>query len=747
MIGHPTSAINELIKNGYDADATTVHVYIHIEKTPEDSFAIIWDNGSGMDDTILFGDWLQPGVSNKRENPRSEIFERSLLGNKGIGRLAAMALGKTVTVISKTSNCKEYNWLSLQSAQFHTDDLLSKIKFPGGKTRSFQELFEPSHSLELRKIRSNSLLSEFLRKRCDSFLEGTIAVVEDLNPGLYKKMQDDFSKTEIEQSLSDTTILKSLEILITPLQLNGKIQSELIKLGLVKKSYSLANESSTFDLKYATNLEADFDPLTSEFESVKEIRIVEGFDYRIIGQVHDDGKVEGRFTYNRLIDDDKTVAFNIPAEEDKKSDKKEKTGGAGSFYFDIRVYDREKDSIDKLAKILGEKSNSNVRKILTELAGLRISKNGFGVKPYGEEVLDWMGLAQLRVSDPGKNITPNQMLGYIYLYSPKNDGLKEKTNREGFYDNAAFLELQKHLRRLIADIGQKRYNYRLKNNLGRPKTKPFSRPSSQAYIDFIVSRISDDEIVDKTKSYLTEFDTALDNAEKNLNLSERLASLGNSLELIYHELAQPLTILGGSEATIQKQVPRISPEAVQKKIKDELENLEVAIDTIDDLKESLQPAIGKSKKKTFAPARTFEKVCRLYKRDIADYSIQIKMNENLESYKMKANEHALWISFLNIINNAVFWLISSETEEKVIFLSLEEDKLVVSNNGPKIDTDLLDEIFEYGVSTKPGTNKTGLGLTFTRNILGRNGLTIEAENRDYGPAMIIAQQLKDAEND
>jgi K+-sensing histidine kinase KdpD len=47
------------------------------------------------------------------------------------------------------------------------------------------------------------------------------------------------------------------------------------------------------------------------------------------------------------------------------------------------------------------------------------------------------------------------------------------------------------------------------------------------------------------------------------------------------------------------------------------------------------------------------------------------------------------------------------------------------------------------VTTKQEKYATGLGLAFTRSVLGKIGWEISAENRDEGPAFLI----KEASND
>jgi len=544
--------------------------------------------------------------------------------------------------------------------------------------------------------------------------------------------------------------MKSLGVLITPLAMSELIQTELVKKNIISNKISIADENSTFQLNFGTNLIASNTKIF-QLHEVTPLKILKGFSYRAIGKVDSRGYLKGFLYFNRLENDTffKELDFDISDYNKVQTKTKEKNEvlelsesdrnkDVGEFIFDIRIYDREKDAIEKLGGLLNE-SNSVTKTILNKLLGIRISKNGFGVKPYGDidGVQDWLGLGQKRVQDPGKNIGPNLVLGYVYLFSPQNDGLKEKTNREGFYENKAFNQLKGMLLRAMQEIGQFRYNYRLSKNLGRPTAKFNIRPESEEYLRFINENVKNLSVLNKTKDFINETNSALDNAEFRLTLAERLASLGSSLELLYHELAQPITILGAAEMEIFDQIQKINQIEIRNKIADELNYISEAVSTLDELKDSLEPAIGKSVSRIFKPVISFSKVVRLYKKDISDYGIGIDIDPSLQDYKIKDNEYALWISFLNLINNAIFWLKTSEQSNRTILFSLESDNLVISNTGPLIPEDIIDIIFEYGVSNKPGKNKSGLGLTYTKSILQKNKWDINVENRDYGPAFII----------
>jgi len=384
-------------------------------------------------------------------------------------------------------------------------------------------------------------------------------------------------------------------------------------------------------------------------------------------------------------------------------------------------------------------SQVNYKSIIVNLLGLRLCRNGFGIKPYGEEIKDWLDLSQLRVQNPGQNVSVNQILGYVFFYSPENEGLKEKTNREGFYENKAFSDVKEILQIIFKNLGQLRYNYRLRYNLGRIPKNRLQRPDTKAFIDFINNNPESKDILKRSENFVKEISTALDNMEDTLSFSQRLASLGTGLELVYHELSQPIAKIGGSRALLNRKTLKIGDKELRSSFINELNHIGSFVSELDELKSSLKPAIGKSRHQTFKPYFTFKKVCYLFRKDKNEESIDILTQANSGIHEIEDFEYPLWISFLNIINNAVYWLKLNKGKKSISFSIDENNAYVITNNGPFIPEDYIDLIFEYGFTLKKEKNATGLGLAFTKNVLNLNNWEIKVENREEGPAFIISK--------
>ena len=103
LITDRITALFELVKNCYDANATKVNIiFENVSSINPNSEIIIKDNGYGMDFDDIHDKWMVIGTSNKRDTPVSpEPFNRRCVGEKGIGRFAVDKLGDKVNIITK----------------------------------------------------------------------------------------------------------------------------------------------------------------------------------------------------------------------------------------------------------------------------------------------------------------------------------------------------------------------------------------------------------------------------------------------------------------------------------------------------------------------------------------------------------------------------------------------------------------------------------------------------------------------
>lgn len=758
LMGHPSMAINELVKNAYDADADVCRVFTYYDTDIKQTFLIIQDNGIGMNEHTLFGPWLTTSISSKRnedkEKRKSQIYERRFLGQKGIGRLAAMALGKYLTVVTKTNIDKQYNWLRINRDQFKKETLLQDIKFPGGKIGVYNDLFDED-KWENERIDFNNYHSSFLQKLLKSklfgdFLEGTLLIIENLDDAVKTIIEEEFNQMDLE----DTAIFKSLRDLITPLRQNKTIQDDLIKEEIIDNKLRIDNGESLFDLYYGINL-LDSENIEELFVPVEPSKIIEYYDYRIYGKVSQDVNVKGKYVCKRFVHDSYEENFNIPKEyllSDYSPSKrnlikiadKYENSNVGEFFFDIRVFDLDGDAKDSLADNLKVKGRRKATDTLRRYLGLKISKNGFGVKPYGEEEQDWLGLGAKRVQKHQVTIGPNQILGNIFLYSPQNDRLDEKTNREGFFNNKAFITFKKIIDGILVEAGRRRSKYRIKHNLGRNTKSTLERPDTTAFFNSIKNFTDNKAIISKTKKFIEDTSTALDNMEYSLTFSQRLATLGRGLELVYHELSQPITSLGGTTKSLIRNINKCTDEEKKSILLERTDNLQISVEHLETLKNSLQPAIGKSLPKKFKPLDIFLKVCLLFKADFQKLNITREYDEELLDFEIKDYEYVFWVTILNIINNAIYWLKMIDGERRIIFqISKDKDIFIISNTSPKIPTDDLETIFNYGITGKKEKSATGLGLSFTQSLLNSRDWKIWSDNLEYGPAFFIQKITKD----
>lgn len=129
LVGKAETAVSELIKNAYDADATEVKVEF-IDTDEIGGTLIISDNGLGMTENQLINGFMRISSTDKIHNPKSVKFGRTRAGRKGIGRFATQSLGNKLTIITQTNNGNDAIHITIDWDEYLLGTDINSISFP-----------------------------------------------------------------------------------------------------------------------------------------------------------------------------------------------------------------------------------------------------------------------------------------------------------------------------------------------------------------------------------------------------------------------------------------------------------------------------------------------------------------------------------------------------------------------------------------------------------------------------------------
>lgn len=93
LVGKQETALSELIKNAFDADASYVRITFS-DYQRVGGAVLVEDDGEGMTEQVVRNAWMRLSTDEKARNPLSEKYGRLRAGKKGIGRFAAQRLGR-----------------------------------------------------------------------------------------------------------------------------------------------------------------------------------------------------------------------------------------------------------------------------------------------------------------------------------------------------------------------------------------------------------------------------------------------------------------------------------------------------------------------------------------------------------------------------------------------------------------------------------------------------------------------------
>lgn len=473
LIRNENIALLELVKNSYDADATTISVNMERVDNPEQGVITVEDDGTGMDMDIIKNVWMEPGSDYKeilcKKGKKTEKFGRVPLGEKGIGRFAAHKLGNVIELVTRKQGHKEI-YLKIDWNIFKESKYLEEIPI---------EIFEREPQI-FKDHRTGTRITIKTLKR--SWRRGTVRE-------LYRSSNSLCSPFNSPESF----------------RINFDIDEKEWLEGLL--SWEEISEYALF-----------------WFECEIEGQFIKKFTYKFIPWAS-----MTKLRPREVAEDDEQMK-KLLRMVDKGNSVDLSKSRIGWIRFEGLIFDR-----DPRILALGVQDKQTLKTYLNANGGIRVYREGVRVYDYGEPENDWLSLDIRRVNVPTKRISNNIIIAAVSINREGSQDLIEKTNREGFIENEAYhtfksailyaLNLVETLRASDKDKIRTFYG-------PTPKSEPVISKIDELR-KVVEKKVKDEQLKDEVKTYLDR----IENDYKYMNeVLLRSAGAGLSLSVVIHEV-------------------------------------------------------------------------------------------------------------------------------------------------------------------------------------------------------------------
>ena len=432
LISDVVQALVELVKNSYDADATFARVVVNTKSTQaQDSayenvngYIIIEDNGNGMDLQTIERGWLTISNSMKRqmkEQEKTTLRGRTPLGDKGLGRLGVQRLGYNVEIFTRPEHSDIEYYVAFSWRDFERTEQLTKVNVTFHETKA------------QRKKGTRIIISDL--KDISSWTGDAVSRLE----------------TDLSQMISPYKEVRDFQVIAT---IDGK-QLQLAEITekirqTAELRYRIDFDGKVLHVKGKARLAYFWPDTGEERENFRRfVELDEGKQFTEFLLASQQAKL-----YNLQKSSENgwflEYEFSRPFKDlDSLELVKGEPANPGSFYAEIDGFDLGRESTNRQSVF---DRISEYRKYITDLSGIRVYRDGFGVRVDR----DWLKLGEQWTSAKSYyTLRPNNTLGYVAISAKENSVLEEKTDREGFVVTpyyANFYELLQQFVRFTIDV-------------------------------------------------------------------------------------------------------------------------------------------------------------------------------------------------------------------------------------------------------------------------------------------------------